>query len=597
MLAFSHIAVLGQTTTFTYQGKLTDSSVGANGNYDMQFKLFDAAGAGVQQGPTITNPTVQATNGIFTVQLDFGSLPFALGADRYLDISLRPAGNTGAYTSLSPRQKITSAPYATRAAISGDSNLLGGQPPAAYGSASQITSLQTQNASLQAQINQLQSQLATTMSGSQLWSRSYGSLTNETGYSVAVDSIGNVFVTGSFTGTVYFGATYLTSVGGSDVFVAKYSGVTGAHMWSRRFGGTGDDSGMGIAVDPSGNVVVTGYFQATLDLGTLTSAGGNDIFLAKFAGSDGANLWVRRFGGPGNDGARSIAASGSGDIVITGNFNGAVDFGGGTLTSLGDDIFVAHYSGSAAPQWSRRFGGTSTDIGQSVAVDNDGNVVVTGLFLSGTIDFGGGSLTNAGSYDGFLAKLAGADGAHLWSKRFGGTSLDEGNSVAVDVSGSVFVTGTIQSLTIDFGGGPLPGAGGNDTFVVKYDPSGGHKWSRVVGTNSPELGTGISVDNNGNPIITGYFFGTSNFGGISQNSAGNADIFIARYAGNDGAYQWSKRFGGADDDEAYGIVTDGSGDIFLTGYFSSPSVDFGGGPLTNAGTGATFDIFLVKLKK
>ena len=109
-------SVFAQTTDFTYQGKLNDGGNPANAIYDMQFRLFDLAGAGqgTQQGATITNPTVTVTNGNFAVSLDFGAAVFASGADRFLEISLRPAGNTGGYTSLAPRQKLTSAPYSVR---------------------------------------------------------------------------------------------------------------------------------------------------------------------------------------------------------------------------------------------------------------------------------------------------------------------------------------------------------------------------------------------------------------------------------------------------------------------------------------------------
>jgi len=105
--------VFAQGTAFQYQGKLTDAGNPANGNYDMQFKLFDTqgAGTGTQQGGTITNPTVSVTAGSFSVLLDFGSTVFT-GATRYLEIGVRPAGNVNPYTVLSPRQLITSSPYA-----------------------------------------------------------------------------------------------------------------------------------------------------------------------------------------------------------------------------------------------------------------------------------------------------------------------------------------------------------------------------------------------------------------------------------------------------------------------------------------------------
>src|SRR5215475_9019670 len=105
-----------QTTSFTYQGRFTDSGTAANGVYDMQFKLFDAAsvGAGNQFGSTITNGAVAVINGVFTVQLNFGGAAFS-GADRYLELGVRPAGTSDPYTVMSPRQQLTSAVYAIRA--------------------------------------------------------------------------------------------------------------------------------------------------------------------------------------------------------------------------------------------------------------------------------------------------------------------------------------------------------------------------------------------------------------------------------------------------------------------------------------------------
>src|SRR5262249_8408255 len=129
-LLFLAANVYSQTTAFNYQGKLTDAGNPANGNYDMQFKLFDtvSVGTGTQQGSTITNPTVQVTNGIFAVNLDLGTNVFT-GAARYLEISVRPAGSPNPYTILAPRQQITSSPYAIQTV---NAQQLGGLPANRY---------------------------------------------------------------------------------------------------------------------------------------------------------------------------------------------------------------------------------------------------------------------------------------------------------------------------------------------------------------------------------------------------------------------------------------------------------------------------------
>jgi trimeric autotransporter adhesin len=124
VLAFAGGA-LPQTTTFTYQGRGTDSAnPGGNASYDMQFRLWD--GHGTQQGPTITNPTVQVVNYLFTVQLDFGSAPFASGANLYLEVSICPAGSQSGYSAPGPRKQITSGPYAVRALNAGTADNLSG---------------------------------------------------------------------------------------------------------------------------------------------------------------------------------------------------------------------------------------------------------------------------------------------------------------------------------------------------------------------------------------------------------------------------------------------------------------------------------------
>src|SRR5687767_802654 len=118
-------AAYAQGTAFTYQGRLTDSDNPADGVFDMQFKLFDTAttGTGAQQGSTITNSTVKVANGVFAVELDFGAGVFT-GAARFLEISIRPAGSADPYTVLSPRQAVTSAPYAIRSNVAAAADAL-----------------------------------------------------------------------------------------------------------------------------------------------------------------------------------------------------------------------------------------------------------------------------------------------------------------------------------------------------------------------------------------------------------------------------------------------------------------------------------------
>jgi hypothetical protein len=376
------------------------------------------------------------------------------------------------------------------------------------------------------------------------------------------------------------------------------SGIWGGkkpeHLWSKGLGGFGADGGRGVAVDAAGNVVVVGYFQNAVDFGggTLVSAGSYDIFVAKYNAS-GAHQWSKRFGNTDSDGGSAVAVDGSGNIFVMGAFQGTVDFGGGNLVSTGyAAIFVAKFSASGAHQWSQRFESTESTSGyylSGLAVDGSGNVVVSGGF-KGAMDLGGGNLVSAGGFDTFLANYN-ASGAYQWSKRIGNTDDDFVGGPSVDGSGNVFVTGSFQS-TVNVGGGNLVSAGDYDIFLAKYNASGAHQWSRRFGSADGQFGHGVGVDGSGNVCLMGTFDGTVDFGGGNLVSAGNFDIVLAKYTAN-GVHRWSKRLGSPGYESDKAVAVDGSGNVFLTGSFDG-TVDFGGGNLVSAGK---FDIFLAKFNE
>ncbi len=350
------------------------------------------------------------------------------------------------------------------------------------------------------------------------WSRSFSA----TCTNIAVDASGNTVAVGYCVSPIDFGGGSLAAIGLSDLFVAKFD-ASGAHVWSARYGATnGEVYDPAVALDGSGNVVVVGTFTDGIDPGggLLTSAGGRDLFVAKY-NMTGAYQWSERFGDTSVDLGLGIAASASGNVVVSGLSATGLDFGGGALNPGG---FVAGLDAAGVPQWGRG-GGERVS---AVAVDGDDNVLATGRF-TGTTDFGGGPLTSAGSIDAFLVKYD-AGGTHQWSKRLGGTGADWGRDVAVDVSDHVAVTGQFAE-TVDFGGGALTSAGGSDIFVADYDADGVHRWSRAFGSNSTvtETGNGVACDPSGNVLVTGQFGGTVDFGGGPLTSAGLDDIFIASF--------------------------------------------------------------------
>jgi hypothetical protein len=207
------------------------------------------------------------------------------------------------------------------------------------------------------------------------------------------------------TGTADFGGGVLTSAGNNDVFVAKFD-AAGNHSWSQRFGGSLNEGGYSVATDASGNVYLTGFFLDTINFGgaALVSAGFSDIFLAKFI-STGAHQWSKRFGDADGQTPRSVAVVGSGEVILTGVFGGSVNFGGGVLTEAGSgDIFIAKFGTAGNHLRSKRFGDANFQDVSCAAVDGSGNAIVIGGF-EGAVNFGGGALTSSGGWDIFLASF------------------------------------------------------------------------------------------------------------------------------------------------------------------------------------------------
>jgi len=429
-----------------------------------------------------------------------------------------------------------------------------------------------------------------------VWSERFGGdgKTCDEGYGVAVDDRGDFVVTGFFEGDVDFGDGPISSEGYTDVFVVKRD-ATGAHVWSVGFGDAGQYStGLGVAIDADGCVVVTGKFGGEIDFGggPLVARGSSDVFVVKLD-ADGEHLWSRRFGGEDVDIGSDVAVDDDGNVFLTGQFRELVDFGGELLASAGDhDMFVAKFAANGVHLWSRRYGGAAKDLANAIAVDGWGDAVVTGSF-QGTVDFGGGSRTSAGYHDIFLLKLD-ANGNHAWSHSFGGVVNDHGHGVAVDGGDNLLVTGEFRG-TADFGGGPLTSAGNEDVFVARYDAGGTHQWSRRFGdAYFAQAGFDVAADADGGAIVTGWFWGTVDLGGGTLTSAGEKDAFIAKYDAV-GAHLWSDRFGDTGWDAGFGVDTDVAGNTIVTGAFEV-SVDFGGGTLVNPG-GPSFgctDIFAVK---
>lgn len=323
-------------------------------------------------------------------------------------------------------------------------------------------------------------------SGNFVWAKRMGGEYRDIGHSIVVDTEGHVYITGEFRGTADFGTHTLTPPpGGSwDAFISKLD-ASGNVVWVKQLRGSDYDTGNSIAVDGSGNVYTTGYFYQTADFDpsetpfNLTTAGGQDIFVSKLDAS-GNFVWAKRMGGTGHDGGSSIVADAGGNVYVTGYFRETADFGAVNLTAVGGrypDIFISRLDASGNFVWTKQIGGTGDNFGNAIALDAVGGIYTTGRFLL-TADFDPGQdtvrLTATGSSDVFISRLD-ASGNFVWAVSMGGHGIDEGKSIALDATGSIYTTGSFRG-TADFDPGTdimeLTAAGGitntsPDVFVHK----------------------------------------------------------------------------------------------------------------------------------
>lgn len=381
--------------------------------------------------------------------------------------------------------------------------------------------------------------------------------------------------------------------------------------WARGMGGTSVDFGHAIAVDNAGNVYSTGLFANTADFDpgmgifNLTSSGSWDIYIQKLD-SSGIFQWAKRVGSSGDDRGLAIATDGAG-IYLTGMFSLTVDFdpGAGTfnLASAGTvDVFVMKIDATGNFVWANRFGGSSDDHGNSIALDASSNVHVTGYFTGNAS--GIANLNSSGQTDIFILKLTSA-GILAWAKKMGSIGLDEGNGITVSSAGNVYSTGTFQ-VTVDFnpGGGNfnLSALGGThwDIYIQKLDAAGNFVWAKQIGASSVEdRGFAITTDAAENVYSTGYFANTADFDpgpgvyNVASNSGGK-DVYIQKLdaAGN---FVWATNAGGWLMDQGCAIDVDGTGNVYTAGFFQSTG-DFDPGPgVYNLTATGGQDIFILKL--
>ncbi len=290
--------------------------------------------------------------------------------------------------------------------------------------------------------------------GHRLWALQIGGHDIDAAHAVVIDDAGNAYVTGVFRHKVVFGQEQeVLSKGNADIFLSKIS-PSGDFIWTKTFGALDDDFGRSLALDSHGNLLLLAEISNQVDLGggMLTTNGNRDIVIAKFD-SDGEHIWSKSMGNNFDDIGTSLTIDPADNILITGSFEGSLNLGGTELVSAGKaDLFAAKFNANGKPIWSRRFGGTDKDWGNRIASDAFGNTYLTGWFWN-DVDFDEFKLTSKGQRDAFLAKLD-PKGHVLWAKGFGNKGWDMGKSLAVNAEGGVVAVGAFHEA-IDFGAGEI----------------------------------------------------------------------------------------------------------------------------------------------
>jgi len=435
-----------------------------------------------------------------------------------------------------------------------------------------------------------------------IYSTYYGGTGSDYGYAVAVDSIGNTYVAGG-AGSSAFGI-----LGLEDAFVIKLR-PDGSRSYSSFLGGSGVDEARGIAADVQGNVYVTGN-TGSLDFpvkGAIQAktGGSQDAFVAKL-NRGGTLVYATYLGGSANEVASAIGIDSSGSAYVIGttfstNFPTAAAFQA-AKGALQDAFVTKINAGGTAWVYSTYLGGSGADEGYGIAVDASGNAYVTGYTTSN--DFPMQSPlqgSNHGNVDAFVTKINPAGSALVYSTFLGGGDTDFGNAVAVDSSGSAYVTGDTRSKDFPLANAikaTLGSTGVNDVFVTKLDPAGSAlMYSTYLGGGSQDDPYAVAVDKAGNAWITGRT-NSSDYplANAIQATRFAFDMFVTELNASGSGLLFSTFIGGQGSESGRGIAVDSLGNIHVGG--EGTSTDF---PVknafqgTNGGGGANQDSLVLLL--
>jgi len=389
----------------------------------------------------------------------------------------------------------------------------------------------------------------------------YGGIGTEFGAAIEVNGA-SVFSCGSFSATTIMGAALLTSSGGSDMYVGRFT-QQGQAVWAQKAGGSGDDRATALAVSADGDVYVTGWFSgtATFGLQQLVSAGGRDIFVAKY-NTNGVLQWVKRAGSAQDDTAEGITVAGN-SLYISGSFKDSTRFGNlAMMRAVGKtDFFVASYNLNGTEQWSKQGGSTSMASALDI-VATASAVYIGGSFTDSLKQVG--TIVSAGGHDAFVAKYS-STGAFQWVRHWGRAQDDMINDMALTPNRRLVLGGSFKSDTINFASTALARPGTSGGFMVRIDTlSGVPDWAVRIGGAGANAVMGVGTDAVNAMYATGIFSAPYSQGAIALTHAGGTDVFAMKYT-SAGVLEFARSAGGESDDAGNGVAAGDGGESYYTG--------------------------------
>ncbi|WP_372934193.1 SBBP repeat-containing protein [Mariniphaga sediminis] len=318
------------------------------------------------------------------------------------------------------------------------------------------------------------------------------------------------------------------------------------------------------------------------------------VFLPIVSQSQPNWAWATSAGGSSSDYGQGICSDNNGNVFTTGYFDQSITFGNITLTDLGgSDIFVVKYNAQGDVIWANSYGGTSFDYASRITSDAQGNIILTGGFRSESIGFGNTTLANPNGPEAFFVTKINPQGDVLWAKTAANDSNCWGNDLTADTEGNVIVTGSFSGTSAAFGTVTLNNTSQTftDFFIVKYNALGDVIWAQSFGGNNNDSGSGLVSDSNDNIFMIGAYQSSEiTFGVTTFHNSGGIDYFMLQFDSS-GNLIWMRKAMGDGNEIGRGIDIDQNGNLYVTGTFSGTYATF---ELTTL-TGNGYDnMFIIK---